>query len=117
MLIYIFKVNEVLVLEVGIDLIKIERFQNRSDDFKKRILSFAELEFLKDLSSIKASEFIASRFALKEAFFKATQKNIPFSKISYLNNEILINGKIDKTLKASISHSKDAVVAIVLKLV
>ena len=103
---------------IGIDLVKISRFDDK-EHLSKFILSKKEYdEFL--LSSNK-SLFLATRFALKEAFFKANNVGlfvIPFKDITLIHDNnggphLIYQDKEEYNI--SISHEEDYVIAIVIK--
>lgn len=103
---------------MGIDLVKIDRFKN-VEKLKNKILSNNELTILD--TRINKEEYLASRFAVKEAFLKANEKGlfdeIFLKEIEVLNDE---NGKpyiIYKNIRyenVSISHEKEYAIAIVI---
>lgn len=102
-------------MAVGIDLVYIPRFDGK-EKLASRILSPNEYEIYKQRPNKK--EFLAGRFAAKEAFLKATKEgigSIAFHKIevSYHKDgrpEIIYNGVVYPT---SISHDGDYAVAVV----
>lgn len=103
-----------ITLDVGIDITSIERFKNRKDNFIKRILTEEEYSVYSELSLVKKPVFLATRWACKEAIFKATEDP------KYLDYSIL-NTKTGKpfilnhsNMKVSISHEGDTVIAIVI---
>lgn len=111
-------------MEVGIDLVEFIEVENRDERFIKRILSEKEYLVYQELKIQKRkNEYLAGRFASKEAIFKAYKKgdlSLNFNEISILNDEcnapyILIRNEIMNNLKISISHSKNYAVAIVIK--
>ncbi|HBF68287.1 MAG TPA: holo-[acyl-carrier-protein] synthase [Firmicutes bacterium] len=98
---------------IGIDIVKISRINN-PDTFKNAILSNKEI-VLYD-KAIKKEEFLAGRFAAKEAFMKATElgMKIPFKEIEILyrvSGSPYIAYK-DKEYELSIAHDGDYAVAI-----
>ena len=98
-----------MIKGIGVDLVKINRFKDVSEHFINRVLTSLEKEeYLKRENKI---EYLASRFAVKEAYFKASQ-DIHYLKISTLNDE---KGKpyiVDKkNIHLSISHEDEYVVA------
>lgn len=103
---------------MGIDLVKIDRFKD-VEKLKNKILSNNELTILD--TRINKEEYLASRFAVKEAFLKANEKGlfdeIFLKEIEVLNDE---NGKpyiIYKNIRyenVSISHEKEYAIAIVI---
>lgn len=63
-----------MIKGIGLDIIEIERIEKamvRTDKFKNRILSERELAIFTTYSSSRKVEFLAGRFAAKEAFSKA----------------------------------------------
>ena len=73
-----------MVKGVGVDIVKISRFKDVSEHFINRILTIEEKkEYLKRENK---SQYLASRFAVKEAYYKATQ-DIHYLGISVLNDE------------------------------
>ena len=117
------------VYSVGVDLIEIERIEKLldkyGDKFIKRIFTESEIQYCqkkKDRGSY------AARFAAKEAVFKATGlglgKGMTWKDVEVINDEkgkpeIRLYGKTAELLKGkeihiSISHSKDASLAMVV---
>ncbi len=103
-------------MKIGIDLIEISRFKTNLNQLKIKILSVEELSYSKLFSQNSLLEFVASRFAVKEAYFKASQNNVAFSRITYLNQLLIVNDNLLNDYSVSISHSKNHAVAVVLKL-
>ena len=71
---------------IGIDIVKISRIK-KIDALKNKILSFEEKKLFEVTNNKK--EFIAGRFAAKEAFLKANHKGlgeIPLNEIKVLYN-------------------------------
>ncbi|HOJ49392.1 MAG TPA: holo-ACP synthase [Spirochaetota bacterium] len=108
---------------IGLDIIEISRIEKvckKNKNFINKILSKSEIDILNSIKSEKRKyEFIAGRFAAKEAFMKALGKgvSIGFSNIEVLNNDlgkpyIVYYGNLYDNI--SISHSKDYAVAIVI---
>ncbi|WP_406617313.1 4'-phosphopantetheinyl transferase superfamily protein [Mycoplasmopsis adleri] len=99
---------------LGVDLAKINRFDNVSDDFIERFLSPAEIiEFnkIKD-NSILRSKYAATHWAIKEALLKADGKLNKFKEISITK----IDGKYHfLDFEISTSNEDDMVIAIVYK--
>ena len=63
-----------MITGIGLDIVELERIRTvstRTDSFVKRILSDREQEIYQQLSSSRKVEFLAGRFAAKEAFSKA----------------------------------------------
>ena len=101
-------------MAVGVDIVKISRIKD-ADVFAKGILS--QKEFLIYESKNKKEEFLAGRFAAKEAFSKAKKEGlkIPLKEIEVLYKE---NGSPyifykNKEYDVSISHDGDYAIAVV----
>lgn len=112
------KINKKLLSNfgVGIDVTKISYFKNKSEHFIKRILTKNEfLEYL-NIDDLNKPKFLASRWALKEATYKALNlKDIFFINLEFLKQK---NGSIICTsfndVKVSISYCEDKVYAIAI---
>lgn len=110
-----------MIKGIGVDLVEIERIQKNEDriQFIERILSPEEQVLYQELSHPKRkSEFLAGRFAVKEAYSKALGTGIGkvrFKDIIVLNDE---KGKPylknDPSALVSISHSDHYCVAMVI---
>lgn len=80
-----------MITGIGLDIIELDRvarLDERSDKFRLRILSKNELQLYEMLPSHRKIEFLAGRFAAKEAFAKARGtgigKNCRFVQIEIL---------------------------------
>lgn len=110
-------------MEIGIDLVEHKDLIGKEEKLKLRLLSLEELERYNSFKSDKRKlEYLASRFAVKEAIFKVYKKGdltINFSDISILNSEdgspYVSSTKINDNLKVSISHTDNYSIAVVLK--
>ncbi|ALC83806.1 MULTISPECIES: holo-ACP synthase [Bacillus] len=63
-----------MIIGIGIDLIELRRINDlikRQEKFADRVLAEEELNIYKNLSNKKKPEYLAGRFAAKEAFSKA----------------------------------------------
>lgn len=63
-----------VILGIGLDLVELERIEkalSRSRKFAARILTMRELAIFDTLSASRQVEFLAGRFAAKEAYSKA----------------------------------------------
>ncbi|MDA7704931.1 holo-ACP synthase [Rickettsiales bacterium] len=94
-----FKVNYiVMILGLGLDIVQIVRIKNINstfgDNFLKKIYTSGEIYQINSISSSKKKEeFLAKRFAAKEAFSKALGTGIgriKFNEIEVCNDD---NGK------------------------
>lgn len=105
--------------DVGIDIVEIERVEKAlSDSFLRKVLSASELERTKTMKPFRLVEFVAGRFAAKEAIIKClSDYDSPvMSELDITNNE---NGKPeihykDYKILLSISHEKTYAVAIAM---
>ena len=98
---------------IGIDIVLISRIKD-PDNFKSAILSENEL-YLYD-NAVKKNEFLAGRFAAKEAFMKAIKlgMKIPFKEIEVLydNNGAPYILYKNKNYEVSIAHDGDYAISI-----
>jgi holo-[acyl-carrier protein] synthase len=112
-----------MIVGIGIDIVEIERVKKtmeRQPRFVDRILTVRERELFDSVSG-RQVEFLAGRFAAKEAYAKATGTGIG-GKLSWKDIEVMpdevgkpvINSEPSWTPFVSISHSKDYAVAQVI---
>lgn len=108
---------------IGIDLVEHNRFLEMKEELLTRILSDLELEQLSLITSdIRKISYLASRFAGKEAIFKAYKKGtgtLNYRDISILNHDngepyVLFFHNIMPEIQISISHSEHYSIAMVL---
>jgi holo-[acyl-carrier protein] synthase len=104
-----------MIKGIGIDLAKISRFENKDQKFVKKILTESELKQYSELEDERKTEYLAGRFAAKEAYYKAMKNN----KIGYHDVEIIddyFSGPqiSDKSAHISISHDGEYVVVVVI---
>src|SRR5699024_1240703 len=111
---------------IGIDIIELDRIEKavlKNKRFPARVLTNNELNIYEDFSTDKRKvEFLAGRFAVKEAFAKALGTGI--GKISFQDIEVLPNEAGSPCLSVStfdtekifvsISHSKAYAIAQVI---
>lgn len=107
-----------MIKGIGIDLIELDRIQKgleKNARLVTRILTRNELHVFHQLKSVRRKiEFLAGRFAAKEAFAKATGQGI--GKLSFQDIEVLRNEKGAPTMEVkgfenyyihiSITHSE-----------
>lgn len=115
-----------MIQGIGIDIIELERIRKiiqKNPRFLQRILSECEQEMYEQMDSDRRKiEFVAGRFAAKEAFGKATGNGIGelrFTQIEILKNKLgapfLVVPEFEaRQMFVSISHSKDYAVAQVI---
>ena len=60
-------------MKIGIDIVNMVRVQNwyKKDKLMKKVFSANELKIIEEISGRRRIEFIAGRFAVKEAVIKA----------------------------------------------
>ncbi|MGR3766576.1 holo-ACP synthase [Rossellomorea sp. NS-SX7] len=113
-----------MIKGIGLDIIEIERIQQiveRQPKLIKRVLTVDEQEQLLSLTGSRSIEFIAGRFAAKEAYAKANGTGIGHA-LSFQDIEISkdANGKpfFSKpdgvNAHLSITHSRDFAAAQVI---
>ncbi|CAH0347193.1 holo-ACP synthase [Bacillus sp. CECT 9360] len=110
-----------MIKGIGIDITELSRIQailGRQPRFAERILTEREAKLYKGLKGPRKAEFLAGRFAAKEAFSKAFGTGIGES-ISFMDIEITTdqNGKpfiqkpFSEGVHLSITHSREYAVA------
>lgn len=114
-----------MITGIGLDLVDLKRVKKilkDSDKFPKRILSDRELKIFDTLSELRQIEFLAGRFAAKEAFAKARGTGIregcSFHQIEIINDAlgkpiIYFEGAEIKGF-VSITHTADVAAAQVI---
>lgn len=68
------KESDFVITGVGLDIVeldRIEKLDNKTEKFRQRILTVDELGIYEKLTGHRKVEFLAGRFAAKEAFSKA----------------------------------------------
>lgn len=96
---------------IGIDITSIKRFENKKDSFIKKILS--NEEYIDWNSSNNKELFLAQRWSIKEAIFKANNNYHDFSKINIKRNNV---GKfVFENFEISTSKENEYVVAFVIE--
>ncbi|MGP4071482.1 holo-ACP synthase [Piscibacillus sp. B03] len=116
-----------MIIGTGIDLVelhRIERLINKGDQFIRRILTDRERDKLESYTHQKRKvEYIAGRFAVKEAYSKAMGtgigRHLSFQSIEIIADEygrpqLFENGIFKEGAHVSISHSKEYAVAQVI---
>lgn len=115
-----------MIKGIGIDLIEIKRIQealSRGDKLINRVLTAEEQEIFAQIKNERRQlEYIAGRFAAKEAFAKATGRGI--GKLSFQDIEILnlpsgaprlsAKGYEHERIFVSISHTENYATAQVI---
>lgn len=114
-----------MITGIGLDIAELDRIaklDTRSSKFRTRILTVKELELYNTYSGQRQIEFLAGRFAGKEAFAKALGTGIGTA-CNFIDIEILpnLNGKPELIFKGnavngfiSITHTKNIAAAQVI---
>lgn len=114
-----------MIIGIGLDITELNRIQSikgKTSKFEERILTDRERLQMNDLSSQRQIEFLAGRFAAKEAFSKAMGTGIG-KECSFHDIEIIreISGKPSLYFKGkqvngfvSITHTKEYAAAQVI---
>jgi holo-[acyl-carrier protein] synthase len=111
-----------MIAGIGIDLVDLDHMASvlkKQPRIFKKILTKKEIEIYESRGEKRKLEFLAGRYAVKEAFSKAMGtgigKTVTFQNISVLNNEkgqpIVVECPYEGNVFVSISHSKHMVVA------
>ncbi|MGL4343302.1 MAG: holo-ACP synthase [Metamycoplasmataceae bacterium] len=95
---------------IGVDITTISRFKEKDENFARKILS--ENEFQEFLEIENKSYYLATRWAIKEAIFKADNSFASFNKIDIHKNN---NKYFFQNFHISTSHEGDFLIAFVLK--
>lgn len=103
-------------MEIGVDIAKISEFEGKEENFYRVFLHGEEYERYKAIKSEKRkNEYAASRWAAKEAIYKATQDK------GYMKYEIMTEEsgkpyvKEHPELKLTLSHHGEYAIAFVMK--
>lgn len=105
-----------MIVGVGCDLVYMHRFLSKQEELANRILTEKEIKLYQELSNHRQLEFLAGRFAAKEALVKAMNRNCLCSDFEIVQDE---NGKPicrkeGYQIYLSISHEKDLALASVV---
>ncbi|WP_338969379.1 holo-ACP synthase [Spiroplasma endosymbiont of Labia minor] len=101
---------------IGIDIVKIKRISLK-ESFLIKFLSQNELQILNDFSSKQRKmQFVAGRWAAKEAIIKVIDIPTNFNKIDigYENERPVILTSEYKNIEISISHDKEYAIAVAM---
>ncbi|HYK73441.1 MAG TPA: holo-ACP synthase [Pseudoneobacillus sp.] len=113
-----------MIFGLGVDIIELDRIKTiieRQPKFIQRILTKKEQMSFEQLNTQRKIEFLAGRFAAKEAFAKAKGTGIG-KELSFLDIEIEPDDKgkpciilpMKEGVHLSISHSRDYAIAQVI---
>ncbi|MGA2586398.1 MAG: holo-ACP synthase [Candidatus Aminicenantales bacterium] len=112
-----------MIIGIGIDIIEVARIQNaiaKNPRFSDRVFTEREIQY----SQGKKNRFqhLAARFAVKEAFFKASGRRIGWTEVETVNlpsgrPQLVIHAEGDfgfTRSQVSISHLVDHALAVVI---
>ncbi|ALC87673.1 MULTISPECIES: holo-ACP synthase [Bacillaceae] len=114
-----------MITGIGLDITELHRvksIKNKTNKFEERILTKKEIEQMQGLSENRQIEFLAGRFAAKEAFSKAKGtgigKNCSFQDIEIIRETsgrptLYFKGKLVNGF-VSITHTKEYAAAQVI---
>ena len=106
--------------KIGIDLVHLVRFEDKitNEKFINKVLTKNEQVIFKQLDNPQRKiQFLAGRFACKEAYAKALKKGIGlvnFHDIEVLYDELKAPCANKKNVEVSISHDGEYVIAMVM---
>lgn len=97
---------------IGCDIVAIKRISLK---LKDKVLSEKEKQYAKDFNERRMIEFIAGRFAAKEAIIKAVNEPIQFNEIDIqlIDHQLVCTYKYYH-IKVSIAHETDTAIAFAL---
>ncbi|NBK96499.1 MAG: holo-[acyl-carrier-protein] synthase [Clostridia bacterium] len=76
-----------MMVGIGCDIVEIKRLENKQEALAKRILSEQEYHLYQSFPKKRAMEFLAGRFAAKEAIVKACPQNLLLNEIEVLYDD------------------------------
>ena len=114
-----------MIQGIGLDVVEMDRIKknmDKSSRLAERVLTDKEKAMFQQLPKTRQAEFLAGRFAAKEAFAKAAGTGIgtiSFQDIEILPNEngapvIEVSGYDASRIFVSITHSRDCAAAQVI---
>lgn len=105
-------------MRIGIDNVLISRCDSLSPRFPERILSERERSEYRERAPARRAEYLAGRFAAKEAYVKASgRRGIGYSRIEVLNGDdgepvLYVDGV--RTGQVSLTHDLVATAVVLL---
>ncbi|QVK05683.1 holo-ACP synthase [Mycoplasma mycoides] len=105
-----------MINNVGIDIVENKRIKLKKE-FIIKVLSTNEIQTLNTKTKKQKKEFLAGRWAVKEAIIKTLDQAISMNKIDieYVNQKPVIQNKELQNILISISHEKKYAIGIALK--
>ncbi len=101
-----------MIVGVGCDIVKISRLIKNSDEIAERVLHHDELVIYHSYDNKRRIEFLAGRFAAKEAVYKAHNGYGKFNEINIYSDDMVLKTNIkDYRVNVSISHEEDYAIA------
>lgn len=111
-----------MIVGIGVDVVDLDHMKltcKKQTSIHEYILTEREIEIYHQRGPKRKLEFLAGRFAVKEAFSKAMGtgigKEVNFQNITVMNNEkgkpLIIESPFEGNIFVSISHSENVVVA------
>lgn len=111
-----------MITGIGVDLVDLDHMASvcqKQPQIYKKILTEKECQVYKKHSEKRKLDFLAGRYAVKEAFSKAMGtgigKTVTFQNVSVLNNEkgqpVVVEAPYEGNAFISISHSQKMIVA------
>lgn len=102
-----------MITGIGCDIVAIDRFKDKPKQLAERILTIQEQVLYATLSEGRKPEWLAGRFAAKEAIVKAIDHKLPITQIAVLSTD---DGKpiceiAGYSILVSISHEHDYAIA------
>jgi holo-[acyl-carrier protein] synthase len=105
-----------MISGIGTDIELINRFKDKGNNkrFLELIFTKKEIEYCSKKKNCPIS--YAGKFCAKESIIKAMGKKLPFQDIEIINNkegkpEVFIQGKLNKKIHCTISHSGEYAIA------
>ena len=104
-------------MEIGIDLVEHQDFIAKDQRFIEYVLSEEERQYFEKVSHPQRKiEYLASRFACKEAIVKCLKRKIEVSILNDKNGVPYIQSDLNLDLRLSLSHTDHYSVAVVISL-
>ncbi|QHX35988.1 holo-[acyl-carrier-protein] synthase [Spiroplasma sp. TIUS-1] len=104
------------MIKSGIDIIQVNRV-SLEDSFVRKVLHEEEINMLNlKISVDEKKQFLAGRWAAKEAIFKAQNHTIGYNKfnIKLIDGQLKVESELKVNISLSISHEKEYAVALAL---
>ncbi|KGA96220.1 4'-phosphopantetheinyl transferase [Alkalihalobacillus alcalophilus ATCC 27647 = CGMCC 1.3604] len=109
-----------MIIGTGIDIVELSRIEaavQKNERFIERILTEKEQNKFASLTAKRKIEYLAGRFAAKEAFVKAADTSYGWKDIEILNDsngKPYLNASFNGIIHVSISHSQSYAISHVI---